>query len=101
MNMVDITMVRVYLAEGRNDLTKVEKWLQDVAHVRGYTVFRGITGMGSDGKKHTASFLDLSSELPIVVEFFDTPERVEVLLDSLETLVKADHIVCWAAKSGS
>ena len=25
MNMVDITMVRVYLAEGRSDLGKVEK----------------------------------------------------------------------------
>lgn len=101
MKMVDITMVRVYLAEGRGDLDKVEHWLQKVAKVRGYTVFRGIAGMGSDGKKHTASFLDLSSELPIVVEFFDTPERVEELLDSLETLVKADHIVSWSAKSGS
>jgi PII-like signaling protein len=101
MKMVDITMVRFYLAEGRGDLDKVEHWLQNVAKVKGYTVFRGITGMGSDGRKHTASFLDLSAELPIVVEFFDIPERVEKLLDSLETLVKADHVVSWSAKSGS
>lgn len=100
MNMVDITMVRVYLAEGRSDLNKVEQWLQDEANVRGYTVFRGIAGVGSDGKKHTASLLDLSSELPIVIEFFDTPDRIEVILENLQKLVKADHIVSWSAQSG-
>lgn len=100
MNMVDITMVRVYLAEGRSDLNKVEQWLQDEANVRGYTAFRGIAGVGSDGKKHTASLLDLSSELPIVIEFFDTPDRIEVILENLQKLVKADHIVSWSAQSG-
>lgn len=100
MNMVDITMVRVYLAEGRSDLNKVEQWLQDEANVRGYTVFRGIADVGSDGKKHTASLLDLSSELPIVIEFFDTPDRIEVILENLQKLVKVDHIVSWSAQSG-
>ncbi len=101
MNMVDITMVRVYLAEGRSDLSKVETWLQKEAGVKGYTVFRGIAGMGSDGKKHTASLLDLSSELPIVIEFFDTPERICSILENLEKIVKAERIVSWSAKSGS
>ncbi len=101
MNMVDITMVRIYLAEGRSDLSEVEQWLQDEAHVRGYTVFRGIAGVGSDGKKHTASLLDLSSELPIVIEFFDKPERIEHILEDLQKIVKADRIVSWSAKSGS
>ena len=100
MNMVDITMVRVYLAEGRSDLNKVEKWLQMEGNVRGYTVFRGIAGVGADGKKHTASLLDLSSELPIVIEFFDAPDRIEAILEMLQKLVKADHIVSWSAKSG-
>ena len=46
MNMVEIiTMVRVYLAEGRSDLSKVEKMVtRRKADVRGYTVFRGIAG---------------------------------------------------------
>ncbi len=101
MNMVDITMVRLYLAEGRSDLSRVEKWLQDEVNVRGYTVFRGIAGVGNDGQKHTASLLDLSSELPIVIEFFDKPERIESILEALQKIVKADHIVCWSAKSGS
>ena len=101
MNMIDIIMDRVYLAEVRSDLSKVEKWLQDEEDVRGYKVFRGIAGMRSDGKKHTASLLDLSSELPIVIEFFDTPERIENTLDNLQKLVKADHIVSWLARTGS
>jgi len=101
MNMVDITMVRLYLAEGRSDLNKVEKWLQNEVNVKGYTVFRGIAGVGSDGKKHTASLLDLSSELPIVIEFFDEPARIDSILQDLQKIVKADRIVSWSAKSGS
>jgi len=101
MNMVDITMVRLYLAEGRSDLNKVETWLQNELNVKGYTVFRGIAGVGSDGKKHTASLLDLSSELPIVIEFFDKPERIDSILEDLQKIVKADRIVSWSAKSGS
>jgi len=100
MKRIDVTMVRVYLAEGRSDLNKVEQWLKDEANVRGYTVFRGIEGVGSDGQKQTASLLDLSSALPIVIEFFDTPERVDSILDNLQKLVKADHIVSWSARLG-
>jgi PII-like signaling protein len=101
MSMVDITIVRVYLADGRSDLNQVEKWLRNEGNVRGYTVFRGIAGMGSDGKEHTASLLDLSSELPIVIEFFDKPERIDNILENLQKIVKADRIVSWSAKSGS
>jgi PII-like signaling protein len=101
MNMVDITMVRVYLAEGRSDLGKVEKWLQNKENISDYTVFRGIAGVGSDGEKHTASLLALSSELPIVIEFFDKPDRIDNILENLQKIVKADRIVSWSAKSGS
>lgn len=100
MNIVDVTMVRVYLAEGRKDLMAVEKWLQEKSNIHGYTVFRGIEGVGRDGHRHKASFIDLSSELPIVIEFFGLPEQVDVVLEQLQKLVRADRIVSWPAKSG-
>jgi len=101
MNMTDITMVRVYLTEGHKDVSKVIAWFETDAHVRGFTVFRGIEGLGNHGDVHKASLLDLVAELPIVIEFFDTPERTIELLEQLRSLVKADHIVTWSAKSGS
>jgi 16S rRNA C1402 (ribose-2'-O) methylase RsmI len=36
-----------------------------------------------------------------VIEFFNTPERIENTLDNLQKLVKADHIVSWLARTGS
>lgn len=95
----EVLVVRLYLAEGRDDIRKVFKWLE-TNKMRGFTVFRGIAGLGSDGLMHKASLLDLSSELPMIVEFFDTPERVAELMPTLRTLVKADHIVSWTAQTG-
>ena len=63
-------------------------------------MLRGIIGMGTDGEKHTASLLDSSSELPIIREFFDTPERVDTILNDLQKIAKADHIVSWPARVG-
>jgi hypothetical protein len=99
MSRVDVTMVRVYLAEGRDPVGKILKWLEK-SEVRGFTVFRGVAGLGADHKLHKASLLDLSNELPIVIEFFDTPLRVEQIIEQLETMVKPDHIVSWSAQSG-
>ena len=101
MNMVDITMVRVYLTEGHNGVNKVISWFETDANVRGFTVFRGVEGLGSHGTVHKASLLDLAAALPIVIEFFDTPERTTEILEQLRSLVKPDHIVTWSAKSGS
>ena len=95
----EVLMVRLYLAEGRDDSRKVFKWLESTK-MRGFTVFRGVAGLGSDGKVHKASLLDLSSELPMVIEFFDTPARIAELMPTLQTLVKPDHIVSWMAQTG-
>lgn len=95
----EVLMVRLYLAEGRDDIRKVFKWLE-TTKMRGFTVFRGITGLGNDGRVHTATLLDLSSGLPMVIEFFDTPERIAELMPTLRTLVKPDHIVSWTAQTG-
>lgn len=95
----EVLMVRLYLAEGRDDMRKVFKWLE-TNKMRGFTVFRGVAGLGSDGRVHKASLLDLSSELPMVIEFFDTPARIAELMPTLQTLVKPDHIVSFPAQTG-
>jgi len=43
----------------------------------GATVFRGMMGYGGNSRIHTARLLELSSDLPVVVEVMDTPERIE------------------------
>jgi PII-like signaling protein len=48
-------------------------------HFSGVTVLRGITGFGRASKIHTSDLLELSSDLPIVIEIVDNEEKIEEL----------------------
>jgi PII-like signaling protein len=54
----------------------------------GATVLRGIEGFGAHSVVHKARLLEMSADLPIVVEIVDRKEKVEVLLPHLEAMVK-------------
>lgn len=54
----------------------------------GATVTRGVAGYGAHSKIHTASIIDLSADLPLVLEWIDTPDRVERLLPQIETMLQ-------------
>ncbi len=58
----------------------------------GATVTRGIEGFGAKSHLHTSRILQLSSDLPVVVEIVDTAERIEALLPLLDEMV-ADGLV--------
>ena len=96
--MIDVTVVRIYLTEGQHLLHDLLKRLHDQEQVRGVTVFRGITGFGKSGRIHSASLLDLSLDLPLVVEFFDTPERVARILAGLDDIIEPEHVISWTAQ---
>lgn len=53
----------------------------------GATVFRGIAGFGAHSRIHTASLVRLSEDLPIVVEWIDTPDRVDRVLPKITPMV--------------
>jgi PII-like signaling protein len=53
----------------------------------GATVTRGLSGFGAHSRIHTASLVDLSSDLPLVLEWIDTQERVEKLLPGLSAIL--------------
>lgn len=97
MKRSEVTVVRVYLSEGHSSLENLLKRLHDWEKVRGVTVFRGIAGFGDGGELHTARLLDLSLDLPLVVEFFDEPAKVEAIIEHLNTTIKPGHILSWSA----
>ena len=98
MNSSTVTMVRIYLTEGEGQLKSLLKRLHDWEKVRGVTVFRGISGYGDSGEFHGNNVLDLTLNMPIVVEFFDDPEKVETILEHLNTFIEPGHIVIWKAE---
>jgi PII-like signaling protein len=58
----------------------------------GATVFRGIMGFGASARLHTDRLLELSMDLPIVVECVDTAERIGALLPELDRMVTSGLI---------
>jgi len=98
MNTTTVTMVRIYLTEGEGQLSSLLKRLHDWEKIRGVTVFRGISGYGDSGVFHGNNVLDLTLNMPIVIEFFDAPEKVTKILEHLNTFIEPGHIVTWQAE---
>ena len=97
MNETEVIVVRIYLHEAKAHLTDLLAYLHDESKVRGVTVFRGITGFGSSGEIHSSTLMDMSLDLPVVVEFFDVPAKVKPIIDHLNTTTKPGHVVYWSA----
>ena len=94
----EVTVVRIYLTEGRHQLETFMTALHDKHKVRGVTAFRGVAGFGQSGKIHAANLLDMSLDLPIVLEFFDTPEKIRAIISDIEKDLKPGHLISWSAQ---
>jgi len=97
MKQLNVTFVRIYLTEGEGRMEELLRRLHDDEKVHGVTVFRGISGFGKSGKMHSSSLLDMSLDLPLVVEFFDVPEKVINILEHIRQDIEPGHIVSWPA----
>jgi hypothetical protein len=42
--------------------------------------------------------MDMSLDLPVVIEFFESPERAAVIIEHLDTQLAPGHIVFWNAR---
>ena len=93
----DIVMVHIYLTEGDKLLSRLMTQLHDEEKVCGVTVFRGITGFGQKGHIHSSGLIDISLDMPLVIEFFDSAETISKIIDDLDELVEPGHIVSWPA----
>ena len=71
-----VKVVRMYPTESEHVKGSLFSIHHDELKVTGATLFRGISGFGGSGKVYTSYPLDLTSDLPVVVEFFDSPEGI-------------------------
>jgi PII-like signaling protein len=97
MKMQPVTVARIYIRESEHLLEKLVKFLHDDSEVAGVTVLRGIEGFSDGGQIHPAFLMDLSLDLPLVIEFFDEPGRVDAVIHSLVRRFPLQHIVSWPA----
>jgi len=99
MNQSEVTVVRVYCSETGHQHQKILDLLHRGHRVAGVTAFRGIAGFGKSGQVHEAGLLDLSLDLPVIIEFFDRPDKVAEVLPLLNQMVGPGHILSWPAQA--
>ena len=60
-------------------------------HLAGATAWRGVIGFGPSARVRTSKLLDLSSDLPMVIEIVDEEKKIDALIPVLNELFeKAD-----------
>jgi len=95
VSRVEALLVRVYLSESDHEMKPLLNCLHDELKVCGVTVTRGIAGYGGSGVVHNASLVDLSLDLPLVLEFFDRPEKAAQAIERISDFVEPGHVVSW------
>ncbi|MFA6012837.1 MAG: DUF190 domain-containing protein [Desulfobacteraceae bacterium] len=53
----------------------------------GATVIRAISGFGAHSVYHTQKLLDLSSDLPLIVEVVDSKEKIDAIMPRIDTMM--------------
>ena len=67
-------------------------------HYAGATVFRGIMGFGASSRIHTDRFVELSQDLPIVIECIETEDRIREILPTLDSMIGGGLITLERAR---
>ncbi len=57
------------------------------AGLGGATVVKGIEGFGAHSVVHAARVIDMSSDLPIVIELIDTPDKLRPFVSVLKEML--------------
>ena len=61
--------------------------------ISGATVYRGILGYGAKGHEHKKSFLHVSRDLPIMLSVIDSPEKIALAAEAVESMLEDGLIV--------
>ena len=68
------------------------------AHLAGATVLRGAMGFGKSSRLHTVKILQLSMDLPLVIEIVDSEEKIQAFLPTLNEMIGAGLVTLEKVK---
>ncbi len=58
----------------------------------GATVLRGVSGFGAHRVYHTHKILELSSDLPMVIEVVDSKEKIDAVIPKVDEMIESGLI---------
>ena len=93
----DQFLVRIFLGESDKwHHTPLARALLERLRAEGFagaTVVHGVAGFGANSVIHTAGLIELSADLPVVIEVVDDQEHVDRLIPILDQMVTGGALV--------
>jgi len=90
--LVETSLLRIYTSEfdklEHQPLYEALLFAARKQGLAGATVVKGIMSFGASAKVHTAKLIEISEDLPIVVEIVDTAERIQAFLPMASELLE-------------
>ncbi|RAU20855.1 hypothetical protein CU669_16425 [Paramagnetospirillum kuznetsovii] len=87
----DAVLLRIFVGEqekcGHKPLYEAVVMKAREMQMAGATVLRGPLGFGHSTRIHTAKILDLSADLPVVIEIVDTQDKIDSFLPLLDGMI--------------
>ena len=84
-------LMRIFIGEGdRFEHIPLYEALVELFRSEGFagaTVLRGVSGFGANRVYHTQKLLDLSADLPIVVEVVDNQEKIDAIMPRIDAMM--------------
>jgi len=85
-------LLRIFIGEqDRYDGMPLYEWIVKTARQKGLagaTVVRGLEGFGAHSRVHSAKILQLSEDLPLVVEIVDSPEKIDAFIPCIDSAIQ-------------
>ena len=87
----EATLLRIFIGDtdryGHQPLYEAIVLKARELHLAGATVLKSPMGFGRNSRLHTAKILQLSTDLPIVIEIVDEPAKIQAFLPVLDEMM--------------
>lgn len=94
--MGENVLMRIFIGEsdscGHKPLYEALVELLRKEGLAGATVIRGIAGFGAHSVYHTQKLLDLSADLPLIVEVVDSQEKIDDIMPRIDQMMAGGMI---------
>lgn len=95
-------LLRIFIAEGdRYEHRPLYEALVEMLRKEGFagaTVLRGICGFGAHSVYHSQKLLDLSADLPMIIEAVESEEKVNAVMPRIDTMMSGGMITMEKVK---
>jgi len=89
-------LMRIFIAEGdRYEHRPLYEALVEMLRKEGFagaTVLRGICGFGAHSVYHSQKLLDLSADLPMIIEAVESEEKVNAVMPRIDAMMSGGMI---------